>query len=53
MNVDLKIDALRKDVVAEMAKLSAKIEQGKSDTIKWVVSLFIILAIAIFVKPHF
>ena len=52
-NVDLKIEALRKDVIAEVAK-------GKSETIKWMVGLFIAqitavvgLLITLLIKSHF
>ncbi len=52
-NVDLKIEALRKDVIAGVAK-------GKSETIKWMVGLFIAqitavvgLLITLLIKSHF
>lgn len=44
--VDLKIDALKKDVVAEIAK-------SKTETIKWLVGLFVGSAVAYFIKSHF
>jgi septal ring factor EnvC (AmiA/AmiB activator) len=46
------MDSLRKDVAAEIAKLSVQIANNKNDMLKWIIGLFIILMIAIFIRPN-
>ena len=45
-----EIDALRREMETGFATLSAEIAKSKYDILKWIIGLFIALAVAIFIK---